>query len=143
LIKKIIDSKDNNLAKAMRILLKERKEDFRLVKSFELVIPTDYNHSLALNSDGLKDKALVAAEITSENFNEGSTKLLAGETFTVGIWEVLELKPLKECLEFLKKMDGAILAGARGALLVLKHKVDQLPLNAHCYCLDESNHLGR
>ncbi|KKS45133.1 hypothetical protein A3B93_00250 [Candidatus Nomurabacteria bacterium RIFCSPHIGHO2_02_FULL_42_24] len=147
-IKAIIDSKGNKLAKIMHSALKKAKEDFRLVKSFELTVPSDYEHTKWLDSHKswpdsheLKDSVFTTAEINDSNFNKVSAKLIPGQILEVDVWEVLELQEIKNGLNFLKSKKS-LLVGAQGALLVLKLKHGELPASSQCFSLDEQECIG-
>ncbi len=115
------------------------KNEFKILKSFDLTVPSNFDSKSLLDSHGM----FVTAEINSENFKNFSGEIQPGEVVKATLWEVLKLKHKKECLKFLEKLPKVIFLGAHGAILTLKYYSNQLPLGSRVFSFDIPEYLGK
>lgn len=148
LIQKIINAKDNKLAKAMYTAVTGEELDERFgpaIVEFELTVPTDYNHDTQIDTSGAKARKEKTTyyyndDLTSKNFANATNKLVPGKTYKVKIFPILQTVTSEGCMTFLRKQN-AVLVGGQGATLVYDLAKDQLPKGKWTVSFDEKDAL--
>lgn len=146
LIQKIINAKDNKLAKAMYTAVTGEELDERFgpaIVEFELTVPVDYNHDTQIDTSGAKARKEKTTycynnALTSKNFAKATNKLLPGKTYKVKIIPILATATVtsEDCMTFSRKQN-VILVGGQGATLVYDLAKDKLPKNKYIVSFDE------
>mgnify|MGYP001598746082 CR=1 FL=1 len=116
---------------------------FRLLNTFDLVVPKSYNHATQLDSfrrEHPENLSYYDRLITDENFGRATTKLAPGQRFEVEIFQIMEIVTSNDCMRFLRAKK-AILTGAQGASLVWQEKKEELPLDKWHASFDEKEAL--
>ena len=151
LIKKIIGSKGNKMAKDMydaivpNVLKKieEIKEKFELFADLGvLTVPNDYVHGKQLDGMNREEFYFFNESITDANFPNPTRILKPGDKFSVQVFKqtVSGITTSEERMQFLTSQK-AVNTGAQGASLVYFQKRDLLP-KGYWYCsFDEKDHL--
>ena len=101
---------------------------FELLRSFELMIPTDYIHATQLDSFVKNNYGRCDHDITDEHFSGVSYELVPGKTYECRIYKIakhVSVSP-QDCLAFMKKI-GAFFVGAQGLSLAFQCKQRELP----------------
>jgi len=103
------------------------KNKFKVLKSFKVTVPEDYNHEKQLST--INPNKLCNDNITDENFKNATNPLIPGKTYTA---KLIGIRPGKiatseEILEKVYKRYKAILVGGQGLSLVRQLKGDEFP----------------
>jgi hypothetical protein len=150
LIQKIINAKDNKLAKAMYAAVTGEELDERFgttIVEFELTVPADYNHDTQIDTSGKKARKEKTTyyyndDLISKNFAKATNKLVPGKTYKVKIIPILQTVTSEDCMTFLKKQN-AVLVGGQGATLVYDLAKDKLPKGKYTVSFDEKEALWK
>lgn len=150
LIQKIINAKDNKLAKAMYAAVTGEELDERFgptIVEFELTVPTDYNHDTQIDISAKKARKEKTTyyyndDLTSKNFANATNKLVPGKTYKVKIFPILQTVTSEDCMALLRK-HKAILVGGQGATLVYDLAKDKLPKGKYTVSFDEKEALWK
>ncbi|MEI8223799.1 MAG: hypothetical protein WCG20_01610 [bacterium] len=150
LIQKIINARDNKLAKAMYTAVIGEELDERFgpaIVEFELTVPTDYNHDTQIDTSGAKARKEKTTyyyndDLTSKNFAKATNKLVPGKTYKVKIFPILSTVTSEDCMALLRKQK-AILVGGQGATLVYDLAKDKLPKGKWTASFDEKDALWK
>ncbi len=150
LIQKIINAKDNKLAKAMYTAVTGEELDERFgpaIVEFELTVPADYNHDTQIDTSGAKARKEKTTyyyndELTSKNFANATNKLVPGKTYKIKIIPILSTVTSEDCMALLRK-HNAILVGGQGATLVYDLAKDKLPKGKYTVSFDEKDALWK
>lgn len=152
-IKKIINAKNNKLARVMNMAylielrqaeLDKRNKRHYLSSTFQFTVPDNYDHehqlALFLKESRAKNKFYDFNDynnnITDANFAKVTNKLIPGKTYTANIFQVNESMSPEDNLSFLKSQ-SAILVGAQGLSLVEQLKANELPVDRRIFSFDE------
>jgi len=87
---------------------------FQLLKTFDIVVPEDYDHSNRLKTFEQKhgkEFCYYNPNITDCNFAKATAKLTPGRQLKVKVFQITETVTSEDCLNFLKSQP-AILVGA-------------------------------
>lgn len=147
-VQRVVNSRDNKLAKAMYAALTngaQVDDRFELVNTFEIVVPEGYDHSKRLDSFGREyDMAFCYFNhgITDKNYAKATTKLEPGRKLKVKVFQIKERVTSEDCLAYLRSQK-AILVGAQGVTLVLGQKKEELPANRWSVSFDEKDALWK
>ena len=121
---------------------------FKLINTFDIVVPKDYNHSKRLDSFSKKNRRRFHYynwNITDKNY-KATVKLEPGCKFKVKIFGLGEARGLsfssEECLKKLHS-EKAILVGAQGLSLVWEQKKEELLVNRRLISFDEKKALWK
>lgn len=118
---------------------------FKLVNTFEIVVPEGYDHYTRLDSFAKshnKEFQYFNSEITDANFRWATTKLKPGWKFKVKVFEIKEIAKSEDCMAKLRS-EKAIFVGAQGASLVWEQKKQELPDNRWFASFDEKDALWK
>lgn len=118
---------------------------FTLVKTLDIVVPSDYVHptQLATFKKEYKDKCYFYNDaITDANFGKVTTQLTPGRKFKVKVFKqtVAGVTTSKERMAFLRSQN-AVFTGAQGASLVFAQKRQELPKGYWYSSFDEKEAL--
>ncbi len=105
---------------------------FKLVNTFPLTVPEDYDHATCLDSFRKLKNDQVAHMFdfyrhSDAEFSDVTTKLVPGLRFKVKVFQVKELVSCEECLVLLES-EKAVLTGVQGLVLAYQLAKDQFPL---------------
>src|SRR3989344_4716273 len=117
---------------------------FKLVNTFEIVVPEGYDHGKRLDSfDKEHRKAFYYYNdaITDKNYAKATTKLEPGP-LKVKVFQIKETVTSEDCMAKLRS-EKAILVGAQGASLVWEQKKEELPVNRWSASFDEKDALWK
>lgn len=123
----------------------DNNQSFIHLKTFSLTVPVDYDHAnqLRLFYEKSSDKLNSFDEnITDENFNKATQKLVPGKTYTVKIFSSKYKIIAEDCLAFLRDQQ-AILVGAQGLSLVCEYSLGELPVNREFVSFDDKEALWK
>lgn len=126
IIKKIIESKDGEYAKLMRAALADKliEGQFKLLTSFDVVVPEDYDPKAHLDDWRRFDCNQVFR--SRKDYPRTAFELLPGQKFKARIFRIEERVSSEDCLAKLCS-ENAVLAGAQGLRLVYEHFNAMLP----------------
>lgn len=100
---------------------------FKLLHTFELVIPGDYIHSTQLGEFIKKNSFNWDIKINDDNFKNVSYKLIPGKIYKVEIYITTKKCSSLHFLGFMEK-EGMYFVGAQGLSVVLQYKKKELPI---------------
>ena len=138
--------KDFNLVKPgiENVLQKYRIADnrFELLKTFEIIVPKNYNHDTRLDTfatNNYKNFASFSPQISDANFSNVKTKLKPGQVMIVKLFSITEgfITP-EDCRNFLRKQN-AVLTGPQGTSLVFELKREEMPERKWCVSFQEKS----
>ena len=118
---------------------------FKLVNTFEIVVPEGYDHGKRLDSfDKEHRKAFYYYNdaITDKNYAKATTKLEPGRKLKVKVFQIKETVTSEDCMAKLRS-EKAILVGAQGASLVWEQKKEELPVSRWSASFDEKDALWK
>jgi len=116
---------------------------FKLVNSFEITVPKDYNHSTHLDQFRSKydsDFTNYTSVISDGCFPNASAVLRPGQRFLIKVFQVREDMSHEDCLSFLEK-NNASLVGVRGLTLAWHLYEEEFPSGNYIYSLDKVDNL--
>ncbi|MFA7216682.1 MAG: hypothetical protein WC095_01720 [Candidatus Paceibacterota bacterium] len=148
LVQRVVNSRGNKQAKAMYAALMggaQIDDRFKLVNTFEIVVPEGYDHSKRLDSFGKEHRKAFYYyndAITDKNYAKATTKLEAGRKLKVKVFQIKETVTSEDCMAKLRS-EKAILVGAQGASLVWEQKKEELPVNRSSVSFDEKDALWK
>lgn len=116
---------------------------FQLLTTFEVVVPTDYQHATRLDTFRRKhgkEFYYYNGNITDRNFSRATTQLAPGQQLKVKVFQITKKVTSNDCLVFLKNQN-AVFTGAQGATLTYEQAKDQLPKGRWYVSFDERDTL--
>jgi hypothetical protein len=112
---------------------------FEYKNEFSVVVPEGYDHSTHLDtfkSAHETEFVYYNQNITSKNYANATTKLVAGRRFKVKVFQIKKTVSSVDCLRFLASQK-AVLVGAQGASLAYEQGKSELPKNRWSVSFDE------
>lgn len=119
---------------------------FELLSSFELTVPSGYDHGtqLATFAEYAKKKSekfyYVNEAATDANYAKATQRLVPGKTYGVKIFAIKRRVTSEDCLAFLASQQ-AILVGAQGLSLTRQLKRNELPVGKWTVSFDQKDAL--
>lgn len=126
-----------------------REFPFALIVTFDLVVPTDYNHATRLTDFAAAhrkefkfSRRVEENGLTDANFFGATTRLVSGRKFKVKVFQIIQRASSEDCLAFLQRQN-AVLVGAQGLSLAYELARDQLPVGKKNVSFDEKDALWK
>jgi hypothetical protein len=122
----------------------EEDSRFRLMKDFALTVPKEYDHLYQMRNffaNRRENDFSDFTEIDNVLFLWATNKAVAGRTYTVKIFEIVERVSAPDCLEFLKSAN-AVFLNIQGASLVYQEAKNELLAGYRYFSLDEIDALA-
>ncbi len=130
MFKKFISSGSFDEAVAIEIARQSIDPRFKLVGSFEMVVPKNYSHEcqLAMTHILSRDKSKrfnIHSEIVDKNFNNVIHQIVPGGQYLIKVFKLDQKVIFEDCLEFLK-LRSACMVGVYGLSLIWQIKKKEL-----------------
>ncbi len=108
-------------------------------------VPTNYNHKTQVDDFVAKIRKLKITyyynnSLTSKNFSKATNKLVAGRTYGIKMFPILQAVQSEDCIAFLK-LNNAILVGAQGLTALWLDQSNIFPIGKWVLSFDEKNSL--
>lgn len=115
---------------------KEKLNDcFRLVDSFDIVVPKGYDHSIRLDTfrqEHEEEFYFYNQAITDKNFARATVKLVLGQKLKVKVFQSTKRVIADDCLRFLRG-EKSLFVGAQGMSLIYEQGKDRLLKDRYAY----------